>query len=49
MDDEAIKRAWKNRDLIMYDYRVDSDKVAELRKYAKVYGIDISEFEVMFS
>lgn len=44
-DDEAIKRAWKNRDLIMYDYRVDSDKVAELRKYAKVYGIDISEFE----
>lgn len=44
-DDEAIKRAWKNRDLIMNNHRVDSDKVAELRKYAKVYGIDISEFE----
>ena len=44
-DDETIKRAWKNRDLIMYDHRVDSDKVAELRKYAKAYGIDISEFE----
>ena len=44
-DEEAIRRAWNNRDLIMYDHRVNSDKVAELRKFAKAYGIDISEFE----
>lgn len=44
-DKKAIRLAWKNRDLLNTGYLVDSDDIASLRRNAKAYGVDITNFE----
>ena len=46
---KAIRIAARNRELLQYGTEVDDGDVASLRRYAKMYGVDITDFEKYIS
>ena len=48
-DEKVIKRAWKNRSLLASEIDVNDSDIANLRRKAKAYDVDISGFEKYLS